>query len=158
FQVVLNADGRIQFGYDGVQVTYGVIGITPGQATPQLIDFAQTPVFSVDAQTAPYEVSNGPFDLDHSFVTFTPNASGGYDGQLRVPPPTVSLITPAAGDTLVQGQSIVMAAAPSVPERTAEVDFSVNGLPLFPDVTAPFSQPFQVPLGVSSLTFNATAL
>src|SRR5262249_1530997 len=125
FQVVLNADGRIQFGCDGVQSPFGLVGITPGPAaTPQPIDFSQTPTFSVDAQTAPYDAIDGAFDLDHAFLTFTPNAAGGYDGQLRIPPPTVSLITPAAGDTLVGGPSIVVAAAPRVPGRTARVDFS----------------------------------
>ncbi|HEX9504622.1 MAG TPA: Ig-like domain-containing protein, partial [Acidimicrobiia bacterium] len=158
FQIVLNADGRIQFGYDGVQVTNAVVGITPGQATTQTFDFTQTPVFSVDAQTAPYQIFNGRFGLDHAFLTFTPNAGGGYDGQFRIAPPTVILTSPVAGATLVQGESITMSATASAREPIAEVDFSVNGLPLLPDSTSPYNQSFQVPLGVASLTFTATAI
>src|SRR5262249_32461684 len=73
FQVVLFADGRIQFGYDGVPERTGIVGLTPGDvgAMPEAFDFSATPALAVGATTAPYEEFLGfpdsPFDLDHTF-------------------------------------------------------------------------------------------
>ena len=95
FQVVLFSNGRIQFGYAKVETLGGLVGISPG-GTPQLVSIkhsASTGV-NVGSTAAPYEqffgIGEFPFDLQHSFITYTPNF-GGYDVQShRAPQTTVS--------------------------------------------------------------------
>lgn len=93
FQIILFADGRIQFGYDGVIPRGGLVGISPGgNASAQKFDFTKAVSFSTDEETAPYEqffgATDQPFDLDNFFITHTPKVAGGYDIQVLSPLPT----------------------------------------------------------------------
>ena len=82
-QIQLFRDGRIVFAYKGITAlsTGSITGLTPGPNSPfQQVDFSATPSFEVPAGTAVYEyfTSTNLFDLDNSFVVFTPTVSGGY--------------------------------------------------------------------------------
>jgi hypothetical protein len=109
-QIQLFRDGRIVFAYQGITalLSGAIMGITPGPNTPfQQVDFSATPVFDVPAGTAAYEYFTGgsAFDLDHSFVVFTPTADGGYSVRTILPPPAA----PAA--TLTAAPSAQLAAS-----------------------------------------------
>ena len=97
-QAILFADGRIQFGYNGVSTialpdstSSGVIvGITPGGNAPLMqVDYVSTPSFTIPNPTALLEFfvqGTNAFNLDGGFILFTPDASGNYTVQL-IPPP-----------------------------------------------------------------------
>lgn len=102
-QMILFADGRIQFGYRGITaLTSGTLtGITPGpNAPPQQVDYSATPNFNSTSGAAVYEYFTGTnrFDLDYGFVVFTPRADGGYNVRtILQPPPAADLqVTNAA--------------------------------------------------------------
>ena len=91
-QMQLFRDGHIVFAYKGVTAltTGTIIGLTPGPSAPfQQVDFSSATGFDVPAGMAVYEyfTATRPFDLDFSFVIFTPAPGGGY---------TVRTIRPAA--------------------------------------------------------------
>ena len=101
-QIQLFRDGRIVFAYKGITAlsTGSITGLTPGPNSPfQQVDFSATPSFEVPALTAVYEYFTGAnlFDLDNSFVVFTPTASGGYTVRTIVAPvaPANSAVTGA---------------------------------------------------------------
>ncbi|HEY0170093.1 MAG TPA: Ig-like domain-containing protein, partial [Pyrinomonadaceae bacterium] len=111
FQAVLFANGRVQLGYNAVQTRGGLVGVTPGGAPDaQAVDFSAQS-FSVDGATAPYEHFGGTghlFDLERTYIGFTPTASGGYDVQVQPPSaggdnagPVVTAVSPAANATQV---------------------------------------------------------
>jgi len=81
-QVILFADGRIQFGYNGVAVPVGVTGISAGPGSPlSVVDFSSLGTFSFNgpATIAQQFSSFSLFDMDGSFITWTPNAAAGFD-------------------------------------------------------------------------------
>jgi len=93
FQVVLRADGRIRFAYDGVSNTFAHVGLAPGgfaglsEGTSSL-NWSQLLVRATGKAMPMVETFTGdfggqpvarPFDLDHSAIDFVPRAGGGYD-------------------------------------------------------------------------------
>jgi hypothetical protein len=90
-QMILFSDGRIQFGYRGIARTdTGVIvGLTPGPSSPaQSVNFSEERSVEIPAGTAVYEyfLASNPFDLDGSFILFTPRPNGGYSVRTIVNP------------------------------------------------------------------------
>jgi hypothetical protein len=97
-QIILFADGRVQFGYRGLTslTTGSITGLTPGpNSPPQQVDFSATPNFNSEAGTAIFEYFTGasPFDLDFDFIVFTPRGDGGYNVRtIQQPPPVGDLM------------------------------------------------------------------
>lgn len=92
FQTALFPDGRIQFGYQGMTLGDGIVGISPGGNGPLIpADFTADTPFSTAALQAIWEVFPGGFDLAESFVLFTPNGQAGFDVQW-VPPVSTTVI------------------------------------------------------------------
>ena len=110
FQATLFNDGRILLGYQNITSDDGIVGISPGNsATLVESDFSAQAPFSTSSPVAIYEEFKGPlpddfgeltgadpFDLDQKFITFIPNANGGFD--VEVTPPSVE-----SGTTTVIG-------------------------------------------------------
>jgi hypothetical protein len=176
FQVVLHADGRIQIGYDGAFLRDAIVGMTPGgdgggapeagglPANQQPYDFSAQPPIAVDSNTAPYEAFFGfgdnPFDLDHSFLGFDPDGQGGYTGVVQVPEPqapTVSIITPAVGDLLIEGQVIDVLADANDDVLVSQVAFTIDGNVYEPLIAPPYEVGYELPLGATSVTIQVTA-
>ena len=100
FQVILFADGRIQFGYNGLTADGSssgeaggdlTIAISPG-GTPALaeVDFTEQAPFNIPNGGAVLEYffteeEVGFFDLDGGFILFQPDGNGGYDVDV-IPP------------------------------------------------------------------------
>jgi hypothetical protein len=83
-QIILYADGRIQFAYRGMTalLTGSISGLTPGPGQPfQQVDYSTSRNVEVPSGTAVYEyfTDTNPFDLDNGFVVFSPRAGGGYN-------------------------------------------------------------------------------
>lgn len=92
-QIQLYSDGRIIFGYNGIGSlnTGTIVGLTPGPNSPsQSIDYITQTNVNIPANTDVYEYFNDTllFNLDQSFIIFTPNTGGGYN---------VRTLTPVAG-------------------------------------------------------------
>jgi len=93
FQVTLFSDGRIQFGYGRLETLGGLVGISPG-GTPQLLPVKHTSLQGVffTGPTAIYEqflgVGEFQLDLQYAFITYTPNAFGGYVMECHPAPQT----------------------------------------------------------------------
>jgi len=128
FQVILFSDGRIQFGYRRVETLGGLVGITPG-GTPEKAAIKHTAaIFGtfVGSTTAPYEqflgVGDKPFDLQNTFITYTP-ISGFYEVKCYQAPQTT-----VKGRILDPNGSPVSGARVTVLNRTAvtEPDGSFN--------------------------------
>lgn len=97
FQITLFQDGRVQFGYNGINVPFGVIGISAGPgSTQQVVDFSAQPTFSFSGRRTVAEQFTGSFDLDRSFITWTPNAFAGYDVRVLSRAPEASTVDRAA--------------------------------------------------------------
>jgi PKD domain len=96
-QLILFADGRIQFIYSGVSSQDSIVGITPGGVAPILeVDYSTERFFTTSGPTTILQQftipdPNGttdppgsgegpedPFDLDDQVIVFSPNVSGGY--------------------------------------------------------------------------------
>jgi hypothetical protein len=108
-QIQLFRDGRIVFAFKGMTAlrTGAITGLTPGSGAPFMqVNYSTTPTFAVPAGTAVYEyfTSTSPFDLDNSFVVFTPAVGGGYNVRTVLP-------TPVASTTTLSG-----AAVPTAPQ------------------------------------------
>jgi hypothetical protein len=89
-QIQLFSNGRIVFAYNGITALSDgdIVGLNPAQGANSLaVDYRTNTHFTVPANTAVYEYFNAqsPFNLDHSFVIFTP-AAGGYDVRTILPP------------------------------------------------------------------------
>jgi hypothetical protein len=176
FQLVLYADGRIQFGYDGAYLRDAIVGMTPGgdgggspeaagvPANEQAYDFSSEPAIAVDANTAPYEAFYGfpdsPFDLDHTFLAFDPDGAAGYTGIVQVPTPeapTVEVVSPQVGDLLIEGQWINVLADANDDVLVAQVVFTIDGNVYEPIVEPPYEVGYELPLGATSVTIQVTA-
>lgn len=111
-QIIIFADGRIQFGYRGVTAltTGSITGITPGPNSPfQAVNFSETQNVDVAAGTSVYEyfTDTNAFDLDNGFILFTPRPSGGYNARTILQPP-------ASGTQQVSGAPAGIAGTGSV--------------------------------------------
>jgi len=73
-------------------------------------------------------------------------------------PPVVALTSPAQGAQIYGGQTVTLAADAGDDYGIEAVAFNVNGVETGGVVTPPYSQPFTVPAGATSLTVQATAL
>ena len=94
FQVTLFTDGAIQFAYRDLTAADAIVGVSPGgsPAPPFVqVDYSQDSPVSTDGPVAILELFSA-FDLEEAFLSFTPNATGGFD---------VTTFTP--GRTTVQG-------------------------------------------------------
>jgi hypothetical protein len=134
FQIVLFSDGRIQFGYGKVETLGGLVGISPG-GTPTAIPVKHTALqgLFVGTTDAPYErflgLGDFPFDLQHAFITYTPNA-GGYSVEVQRAPETT-----VCGRVLQPDSSPTGGARVTVFNRTvvteADGSFVLSGVPAF---------------------------
>ncbi len=73
------------------------------------------------------------------------------------PPPSISILSPPAGSLLIEGQVYDLLAQASDDTGVSRVVFTVGGVTLPADTSAPFKTTFTVPTGVTSLTISATA-
>ncbi len=167
-QVILFADGRIQYGYHGVSPrAVARVALFPSNRNSfRRVDFSATPSLTAAAQEAVYEdfdPSGNRFDLDGGFVIFTPSADGADRGYEIHPVPDVvtpvcTITSPVDGSTLFEGEVLSV-------DATATDDFAVSHVTLRSSIggldvdlpTAPYRVPFTVPVGVTQVTFTATA-
>ena len=164
-QLILFADGRIQYGYRGVAAgVFTQVGLfVAGALTSTTVDFSATADLSATAQESVYESFNpysNRFDLDGGFVIFTPAPGGGYaiNPVPDIVSPVCSVTSPVDGSTLFEGEALVVEAGATDNFGVGHVTLrsSVGGL----DVnlaTAPFRAPFVVPVGATQVTFSAAA-
>lgn len=91
-QIQLFQDGRIVFVYDGITAldTGTIVGITPGPQAPlEQINLSDTSNYEAPVGSGLYEYFTGAntFDIDRSFVLFTPRSDGGYGVRVLTAPP-----------------------------------------------------------------------
>ncbi|MEO8678073.1 MAG: Ig-like domain-containing protein [Vicinamibacterales bacterium] len=166
-QLILFEDGRVQYGYRGVDPALRAqVGLFPSTTVNErIVDFSATPQQSLAPGEAVYEYFNGIggsplFDLDGGFLTFAPSAGGGYE--LRTVPDSVSPIcaiaSPADGATVFEGEVLQIEATASDNGSVSRVRFQSNvGVLDQVDDTEPFGATFTVPVGVAQATLTATA-
>jgi hypothetical protein len=77
---------------------------------------------------------------------------------LKGVPPTLSISSPANGNTVVQGASLPITVNATDDVAVAAVNFLVNGQVVFTATTSPYQFNYTVPTGISSLTLGATAV
>ncbi|HEX6098540.1 MAG TPA: Ig-like domain-containing protein [Thermoanaerobaculia bacterium] len=135
-QIILFADGRIQFAYRGMTAleTGAIVGLTPGPNRPFLqLDYSNTPQAEVAANTAVYEYfnANNRFDLDFGYIHFAPRPGGGYTVRTTVAPPaplTMELSGAPAGTSVSAASGRIEATAENVfAKAEVEVISSRNG-------------------------------
>lgn len=91
------------------------------------------------------------------------DGDGLLDGQDDDPtvadatPPTVTLIKPASGTALIEGETITLGASASDNGRVDSVAFLANSAAAGTDTVSPFEVVYQVPTSISALTLEATA-
>src|SRR5215213_588449 len=73
-------------------------------------------------------------------------------------PPVVTLTSPAAASTVIEGSTIQITVQATDDVQVAAVNFLVNGSVAFTDSAAPYQFSFAVPAGVTTLTLGATAI
>jgi hypothetical protein len=109
FQAILFADGRIQFGYNGLTADGNIrdlsVAVSPG-GNPVLrtVDYSLEAPFDSAGGEAVFEnfAAAGSFDLDGGFLVFTPNAAGGFNVRF-VPPSMKALRAQGPGAAKPQG-------------------------------------------------------
>ncbi|MBI3657059.1 MAG: VCBS repeat-containing protein, partial [Acidobacteria bacterium] len=74
------------------------------------------------------------------------------------PPPVVSITSPANGATPMEGSTIAISADAADNIAVASVVFAINGIEMSPDTVSPYTMLFGIPLGVTTLTIEATAM
>ena len=72
-------------------------------------------------------------------------------------PPTVSITSPSAGSTFIEGTTVLLTAQATDDVQVASVNFLVNGAVVFTDSTAPYEFSATVPAGVTMI-LGATAV
>lgn len=108
-----------------------------------------------------------------SYVLVATNAAGSssgfasaensvtlLDASIDVTPPTISITRPGAETSFSSGQALDVIANASDNVDVTAVEFSVNGTPFAPGPQTSFGTfdlAFTIPVGVSDLTFGATA-
>ncbi len=164
-QIILFADGRIQFGYDGVAPqAEAQVGLFPAQRSIDTeVDFSASTLLTAGPGEGVFEnffQFGNPFDLDGGFVVFTPGAGGGYDIR-PVPdttPPTCTITSPADGSTLFEGEPIQVEANATDNGLVRHVTLKSTAGGLDADVIGPpFIADFVVPVGATQITFNGKA-
>jgi hypothetical protein len=118
-QMILFSDGRIQFGYRGITAltTGTIVGLTPGPSSPgQAVDFSVQTAVEIPAGTAVFEyfLSSNPFDLDGSFVVFTPRPGGGYSVRTILQPAGTATVQVSGGPADGQAVSSALVEEPDV--------------------------------------------
>ena len=165
-QLILFADGRIQYGYNGVSTGAQVqVGLSPAAAvTYTQVDFSSTANLNAAANEGVYEQfdpRSNRFDLDGGFVIFTPVPDGGGYAIHPVPdvvPPVCSVTSPFNGSTLFEGEVLNVDVSATDNAGVTHVTLRSNVGDLDVDMTtAPFSAAFVVPVGATGVTFSATA-
>ena len=97
-QLIILNDGTFAFGYNGVSTITipgstsqaAIVGITSGGNAPLTqIDYLTNQFFTVTGPGSLLEVfsPSNPFNIDNSFIIFTPDGSGGYFGTFIPFPP-----------------------------------------------------------------------
>jgi hypothetical protein len=164
-QVILFADGRIQYGYREVSPrALATVGLFPRERfTVTRLDFRTAAIVAVAPREVVYEdfaEDGNRFDLGGGFVTFTPSGDGGYEIRpvRDVAPPVCIVTNPVDGSTLFEGEPVAIEATATDNGSVSRVTFtsSVGGLDATVS-TPPFRVPFIVPVGVTGVTFNVTA-
>src|SRR6185369_8044961 len=72
--------------------------------------------------------------------------------------PTVTITSPAAGTTVIEGSSVQITVQATDDVQVASVNFLVNGSIAFTDSAFPYQFTLTVPVGVTTLTLGATAI
>ncbi|HZM91330.1 MAG TPA: Ig-like domain-containing protein [Blastocatellia bacterium] len=72
-------------------------------------------------------------------------------------PPTVSITSPSAGSTVIEGTTLHLSAVATDDVQVVSVDFLVNGSVVFTDSVAPYQFDVTVPVGAPILTVGARA-
>ncbi|QGZ42385.1 hypothetical protein IP92_04120 [Pseudoduganella flava] len=152
-QIQLFRDGRIVFAYKGMTAlrSGAITGVTPGPNAPfQQVDYSAAPTFDVPAGSAAYEyfTAASPFDLDNSFIVFTPASGGGYSVRTVLPPPAAPVVTlagtvgtTAQGSAPAQLRAAAVTTAAVAPAPTAvtlanaEVRVTSSGNPQYVGMT-----------------------
>jgi hypothetical protein len=105
-QIQLFSDGRIIFAYNGIGSldTGTIVGLTPGPNSPsQAVNYTSQTNVDIPAGTAVYEYFNSTllFNLDQSFIVYTPNPGGGYNVRTLTgaTPPQNGILTGAPSST-----------------------------------------------------------
>jgi hypothetical protein len=120
-QITLFADGRIQYAYRGITAIDSgtIVGITPGPNSQfQQVDYdTQTTVQGTpDSSIYEYFTSTNLFDLDGSFIIYTPRPDNSYSVRTVLAPPPATTVAisgaPVAGAT-VNATSLVQASSQS---------------------------------------------
>lgn len=164
-QLILFADGRVQYGYrELARGSYGVELIPPNTySLPLGADFsAGIPATIGPGQSVGESFSDTKLlDLANGFVVFTPRADGGYD--LRsvsdAAPPICTVTSPVNGSTVFEGELIEVRA--SVTPRGAAVGNlhvqSSDGSLMRDWYEPPYTTTFVVPSGAGPRSFDVTA-
>ena len=126
-QIQLYSDGRIIFAYDGIGSlnTGTIVGLTPGPNSPsQSLDYITQTNVNIPAGTDVYEYFNSTllFNLDQSFIVFTPN-TGGYNVR-TLTPAAVSQNAMLAGGPVAAASARAASAARVAPAATPAVTAS----------------------------------
>ena len=163
-QMILFADGRVQFGYRGVAPgIFTEVGYFPSDSNRfRDVDFSASEGVTIGARDSVFEFFSPfdhPFDLDGGFVVFKPSGDGGY--QTRpvpdVVPPVCTIVNPADGATLFQGE--VLSVLVNATDNAGITHVTItDGSDVTADVAlAPYSAPFTVPADATRATFTARA-
>ncbi len=181
FQVTLFSDGRIQMAYHTISSLDAIVGVSPGglpldSPRARAVDFSASPTVIGGTGEAIYEqfevpvprghtdesaTRNNPYDLGSGFITFAPNAAGGYDTFVvrDTFAPMCTVTFPVHGSTLFEGEPIIVTATASDSLGVRQVTFtSSDGSLSRIDTIAPYSTSFVVPVGVSQIIFTAAPL
>jgi hypothetical protein len=73
-------------------------------------------------------------------------------------PPTVAITSPAEGATVMEGRLLTLTAEASDDGQVVRVEWTLNGEGGFPFFTPPYENVVTVPIDVTSLTIQATAI
>lgn len=125
---------------------------------------------STPSNPIPRAILNFPGDstgqgiaVDGSYVYLVGSDGKLYIGQYRIQedlngvPPTVSIASPGAGATFVEGETIPVTILASDDLAVASVTLLVNGTAVGTGTASPYQFNVTAPVGVSGLTLGATA-
>jgi Bacterial Ig domain/PKD domain len=135
-------------------VAVAALDVVVGGTTVKTIPFpGPGQVVSVPgpSSTGPLQLSALATDLGGATGTTTLTVTGLPD------PPTVTITAPAIGATVMQGAMITISATATDNGRIDAVMLTVNGVTVLSTTTPPYSTSVSVPLGLTSLTIQATA-
>jgi hypothetical protein len=165
-QIVLFPDGRIQYAYHGVSPrAYAFVGLYPRtRVRSTRVDLSAITSLTVAADETVYQnfsPTGDRFDLDGGFLIFTPNTGGGYELHPipDVAAPVCTITNPLDGATLFEGEALSMnSTASDANGSVTRVLLTSTAGGLNADLSiAPYTAPFVVPVGVTQVTFTATA-